>query len=515
MIVLLFKSFGYLQTLIALGFALFFLTLTGAGRRELGLRIWIVFVLLTIVSFFSPTLWLVHLVAFMMIPAMARTRRDVALMLIVASLASPPFYNALALGDLRLVRWSVQSTLALGALFGFAIARGPIMKPKLGADMPFLLLMVLLVVVAARESSATNVAREICTAIGNFAVPYWVITRSLNPWTDSRRLMLWITAACAMISVIALYEAMTSWPLYRIAGSLFEFRGAGMFVMRMGFMRAAGPLANSTVLGFVLAFGFAAAILSRRWFHSAAHQGWVVALIGAGVIASQSRGAMLGAAMAALLLAIYNPRGRKGMLALVAIVLATLLSLLMIGLTTYEATAADTITYRRQLMQRGIEEFWKHPLAGDTIAAVTERLRDLTTGEHIVDFVNTYLYFALFTGIFGAIAFLYVLLRPSMGLWWAKDRLPDDPDYITMARFCFAVLIASAFMLGFTSLSDRMATTLVAMIGLAGIVAKPGRRPEPKRAPLPVAEPAFPGLPGGAMDEMRLPQIREQELPRG
>lgn len=513
MIVLLIKSFGYTEALLAFAYGLFFLTLTADARRELGLRVWLVFAILTIFCFFAPALLVIHLIAFAIIPMMGRTRRDVALLLIVAMLATPAFNSVITFEGLKLVRWSVQNSLGLGALFAFAIARGPIMRRQPRADTPFYLLMLLLVVVAARESSVTNFLRELSTALVSFAVPYWVITRGINPSTDTRRLLLWISAAAAMIGVVAIYEAMTAWPLYRTAGSLFDQRGSGMFVMRMGFMRAAGPLSNSTVLGFVLAFAFVAAILARPAFRTAGHQSWVVAAIAGGIIASQSRGAMLGAAIAAMLLAIYNPRNRNGTLAFVAIGMAGIFSLLMIGLTYYEATAAETLSYRRQLVQRGVEEFWKHPFAGDTIAAVTQRMSDLTTGEHIVDFVNTYLYFALFTGIFGVLTFLYLILRQPVSLWRMQRRLPANRDHMMMARFCFAILLSSALMLGFTSLSDRMATILIAVAGLAGSITAPRRQAKQEAAVAPPLD-GMPivGLPTGT-DEIRLPQIREGRLP--
>lgn len=511
MIVLLIKSFGYTEALLAIAFALFFLTLTAEARRELGLRVWLVFAILTLFAFLAPALWMLHLAAFAVIPIMARTRRDVALLLIVAMLATPPFYSVITVDGLKLVRWSVQNTLGIGALFAFMIARGPIVRRKARADTPFYLLMMLLVIVAARESSVTNFLRELTTALVSFAFPYWVITRALNPSTDTRRLLLWISAAAAMIGVIAIYEALTAWPLYRAAGHLFDSRGSGMFVMRMGFMRPSGPLSNSTVLGFVLAFAFVAAILSRPSFRSAGHQAWVVLAIGGGVIASQSRGAMLGAAIAAMLLAIYSPRKRNATLAFVAIGLAAIFSLLMLGLTYYEVTAAETLSYRRQLIHRGIEEFWKHPFAGDTVAAVTRRMSDLTTGEHIVDFVNTYLYFALFTGIFGALTFLYIILLPPISLWRMRRRLPADRDHVMMARFCFAILLSSALMLAFTSLSDRMATILIAVTGLAGTITAARQRQQGPAMPPPDAAPII-HMPGRS-DDIRLPEIRESRLP--
>ena len=512
MIGILLKSIVYVVALAMVGYTIFFLSLNARARRELGFLVPAIFVVLTIVAFLSPSQWVLHAAALTIIPAFARTRRDAAMLLIIASMATPPFYTVLVFEGLKLVRWSVQNSLALGALFAFAIARGPIIARKPRADVPMLLLLALFVVVAARESSFTNFLREICTALFTFGVPYWVVTRSIDPMTDSRRLLLWISAAATMIGVISIYESMTAWPLYRAAGSLFDLHGAGMFVTRMGFMRAAGPLTNSTVLGYVLAFAFIAAILSRRCFRSGGAQARVVTIISAGLLASQSRGAMLGAAVAVLMLLLFNPRGRTGAIAVLGVVVASLFSLIMLGMTYFEASAADTLDYRKQLMARGIEEFREHPLLGDTLDAVSARLSDLTTGEHIVDFVNTYLYFALLAGVFGALLFLAVILIPPITLWRARRRLPAEPEYLALARFCFAFLIASAMMLGFTSLSDRMTVLLMSAVGLAGTITAPRRRP---------AAPALTSLPAsgriGALedDEIVLPAIREERLPSG
>lgn len=511
MIVVLIKAFAYVTVLLLCGYAAFFLALTNKARQELGSTLLPAFLTLTLFSFFSPSLWFLHLVALGLIPLLARTRRDVALLLIVTSLATPTFYTVIVVDGLKLVRWSVQNSLALGAILAFAIARGPIFRRKASADIPLFLLMALMVIVSARESSVTNFARAACSTLLSLGMPYWVVTRGIDPATDSRRLLLWLSAAATMIGVVVFYEAMTAWPLYQSAGSLFDQRGSGMFVLRMGFMRAAGPLSNSTVLGYVMACAFIAAILSRRCFRSALHHGAVVAIIGVGIVASQSRGAMLGAAVAVVLLVLFNPRGRTGAMATFAVAVAGLFALLMVGLTYYEGTAAETLSYRRQLVARGLEEFWKHPLAGDTIAAVSKRMSDLTTGEQIVDFVNTYLYFALFTGIFGAIAFLAVLLIPSVGLWRRRRRMPKDRDHLGLARFCFAVLLSSALMLGFTSLSERMTALLMAAAGLAGSIVAPRR--QPGLATGTAGPRALPGIgPDGAGD-LLLPQLRERDLP--
>lgn len=514
MLVLLLKAFVYVTVLLLAGYAAFYLALGKRGRKETGAVLPAIFVGLAFLCFFSPSPWLLYLAAFALIPVLARTRRDVAIMLTIVLIATPPFQTIWVFEGLKLVRWNVQNALTLGGLFAFAIARGPIIRRKPRADLPLLLLVALLVIVAARESSFTNFLRETVTVLLNVALPYWVITRGIDPLADSRKLMLWITGAATMIATVATYEAVTRWPLYRVAGALFDQHGSGMFVMRMGLMRATSTLANSTVLGYVLSFAFIAALLARRSFRSPLHHGGVVIIIAAGIVASQSRGAMLGAGAGLVLLTLFNPRSRTILPAVLSVGCAAIFALLIVVLTRFETTAADTIDYRRQLMARGLQEFRRHPLSGDTIVAVTDRMRDLTTGEQIVDFVNTYLYFALFSGAFGALIFLLVLLIPPIGLWRRRRRLPADPDCLALARLCFAFLLATALMLAFTSLSDRMTALLISVAGLAGTILAPARKTERIGQTL-AAEPDLPGLPRleTAGRDTRLPALREQELP--
>jgi len=517
LIVALIKAFVYAAALLLAGYMAFYVALTAKARKEAGYLLPTVFIGLAFLCFFSPSPWILNAAAIGLVPALARNRRDVAIWLMVVLIATPPFHTVLVFEGLKLVRWSVQNSLAIGALLAFGIARGPIIRRRPVADLPLLLLVIVLIIVAARESSFTNFLRETFTVLLNVAVPYWVVTRGIDPLTDSRKLLLWISGASAMIAMVSIYESITYWPLFRIAGALFDQHGSGMFVMRMGLMRATGPLANSTVLGYVLAFGFTVVLLARRSFRSPLHHAGVIAIVSGGIIASQSRGAMLGAAAALVLLTLFNPRSRSALPAFLALGSAGMFAGLIAFLTRHEATAAGTVDYRRQLMERGLQEFRRHPLSGDTIAAVTERMRDLTTGEQIVDFVNTYLYFALFGGIFAAIAFLLVLLIPTTGLWRRRHRLPKDPDLVALARMCFAFLLATALMLVFTSISERMTALMISVAGLAGtIIAPRGRSLSAGAARSGAAGgDALPqlgqiGQPGA--DDF-LPQLRERELP--
>ena len=148
-----------------------------------------------------------------------------------------------------------------------------------------------------------------------------------------------------------------------------------------------------------------------------------------------------------------------------------------------------SVDYRAQLWQRGLEEFRERPLLGDSYRDVVARMPDLIQGEGMVDFVNSYLYFALLVGLLGLVMFILFLGVPSVRIWLARRKLAQGRLELDVAAFCFGALVSAAVMFALTSFIPRAALLVMIVTGFAGALIKPlgNGPPLQSRAPWPSA----------------------------
>ena len=138
-----------------------------------------------------------------------------------------------------------------------------------------------------------------------------------------------------------------------------------------------------------------------------------------------------------------------------------------------EGTGAGN--YRSELFRRGMEEFWKSPIFGDSFTNVVARMQDMIQGEGIVDFVNSYLYFALFAGGIGLVLFCLSFLIPIFRLASIRTQLIPGSADRDVAGFCLALLASGAVMLAFTSYPQRPSIFLLIASGIALMMRVPRR----------------------------------------
>jgi O-antigen ligase len=309
------------------------------------------------------------------------------------------------------------------------------------------------------------------------------MTRSIRNAGVARRTLLWFGAITAALSMVIIFGAVTHWPLYSLA---YDHLGVGQNLMlqkmRGGFARAEGPFGDATVAGFAMALGFLSLVVSRKEFRSFEFHIAILCLALAGLAATQARGAWLGAAVGFVAAIVYGRSETGSTLTRQAMIAAaaggsTALAIASLGMAGRAADAADSASYRSVLLERGIEEFWRNPLFGIPHAQLELHLADLRQGEHIIDFVNSYLYYSLVGGIFGLILFALPFIRVPIGVWRVRGVKRISPDLRTYFCYCFAALAAQAVMLAFTSLAEVQTLLLIGTFGMAGIRFAPDRRP--------------------------------------
>ncbi len=293
------------------------------------------------------------------------------------------------------------------------------------------------------------------------AMPYFLVSRSLNSPEDLRRFLLAIVFSGFVLAIVATIEVRLHWLMYKqIEDNLgISARINAYSKMRGGMLRAPATFPESLALGNYLVLAGVALLALRTSF--ATKQKFYIALtvIGVGLLAPNSRGALVGFGIGLLAYDVY--RRRYGALTVKLVVgglLYTTLQMLA-QFSTYFASLAGqgsgeqaSSDYRVLLLHRGLEEIRKHPMIGVNMGQAVKNLSDLTQGEGIVDLVNGYITYGLILGYSGIVGILLVFVSLCGGMIAIRKRLRDNDMLLDIGAFAFAIAtltIAQTFYVGF------------------------------------------------------------------
>jgi hypothetical protein len=488
------KAALYITILSLLGICIFYWCLSGQLRTEVGKKFIVFSIIIPVVSFASPNILLFNIIIFTLIPLVAKKRQYIAPVYIFSYLTLPFVDYLFSPGGIYIVTYSVGTSLGLGAILALFMRGSGSAKSSIVTDLPFLTLFLVLTFASARDTTATNTIRVVLDNLLSFGIPYFVISRSIRNWSDAKLALIGLIAATVVLSVIATYESLRAWPLYRVVWFHYNIpltSGASV-KLRGGLLRSAGPFPEPTSFAFCLCIGVIANLVIGNIFRSAAHRGLIAIITLLGILAPQSRGAWIG--LAAGILAADLCRRRYAAVGRNLVILGIAGALVVAGATVSSRIAdlaglspagEGTIDYRSQLFDRGMDEIRKKPLIGDPPAVVLVKLRDLTQGEGIVDFVNAYIYLALISGLIGLGVIILALGGQLTLAWRIHERMGRTALERDLSAFVFAALVSMIIMLAFTSLGGRNMGMLVAMMAFTGTLANISRRPGSKLVLLP------------------------------
>jgi O-Antigen ligase len=476
------KNLIFIELMIAIGTAIFYILSARATRRDVGIMPGIVFGLMAAIAFLSPNLIVAYIAVGLIPLAFGRTKVQVGIIVAAGLFALPTLPTNLMLGTAWLFPWTMQTTVALGGLIAMLVAPGRMGRAPPWADASMIMVILVLIFIDARAGAPIGYLRGFATYFFDYAIPVFLITRCARNPTEWRTLLAAIAAIGCILAAVVLYEARGGWPLYSPLYGHYGFPVESVVKFRGGVMRAYGSLEEATALGATLVICFCAALAARRAFASNLAYVAIVSLIAVGTLAPQSRGGMIGIAVAFVVSSFY----RRGIGSVTQVGLAgLLLSGIYVGTTVFGSFGAQISTsleeaqgsgdYRTQLLRRGMQEFWKNPIIGDNYANVVARMQDMVQGEGMVDFVNTYLYFALFAGAVGLVIFCVSFLVPMARLVTIRRALPPGSAEREVAGFCLAVLMSAAVMIVFTSYLKRPSIFWLASASLAMMIVVPRR----------------------------------------
>lgn len=492
------KNLVFLSVLLVIGMALARWALSRAANKVWPTRLLAVPLYPVFIGYLSPNAY-IFMAALALVPILvARDKRDVAAVMLVLFATTPTFRVTFGeAGRLLLITDSVAA-VGVGSLIALMMKPGQTVKSGYGVEVLMGVLLVAIFVIAeARDTTLLTYVRQTVSTGLIVVAPIYVLTRTVRTRADLEYLSIAIVTAAVALGVIGMYEGLRTWPLYQgIVAKLDQVQMMSLTRrVRGGFMRAPGPFAESTSFGFYLTLVLLFAI-STDVYRSMFRKLVVIGVIGMAVFLTQSRGAWIGL-LVGLIAMLFHLRktGLATGLVLAAVLGYGVLSVIPTQGTVAELTgqaggSADTATYRKQLLERGLEESRGHRLIGQDLATVRLRLEDMRQGEGIIDFVNFYLYALLTTGLVGLFVFLAIsvhalkrtLPRPSY-------RRPRDRDARDAASHAlFAAMAAAMTMVAFTSLGDKNVIWYSIIIGLAGATGRllHNQRSETRR-PAPLA----------------------------
>ena len=301
------------------------------------------------------------------------------------------------------------------------------------------------------------------------AVPYFVLSRLIRNPGDLDLCFRAILLASLILAAIAIMATLKQWDFYRFKEPPSVFLIPDV---RSGLMRIAGT-ANTHSLGYHLAIGILVLEYLKKRLALGFLRLWLFrAMLLAGLLSTDSRGALLALLVAFLtygIISIRSAGARRTMLAsLVVVVVGTGLWLI----TTDDASSVDaynSVGYRQLLLQVSVDHILSNPLFGDLHFMSDPKFSLLRQGQGIIDITNFYLQIALSFGLVG-LALLIGIFAPTLfrlvGFVGALAANEEHAETRRMATIIISALVGWFVLVATTSdiaLTFHLGLTLVAL----------------------------------------------------
>jgi len=475
------KTLFYIDALLLIGLLAWRSSLREPYRNIVRFRTVAIILLTPVVALFSRSINIYCVYLFCAAAFTSRSKADVCALYMLMFSLSPALLIHLSAGSLYLIEFTTLHAINLGALVGFLITRGKTARGKLALDILAWLPVIFGVIGAIADYKLTSFLRPFISYSILIIIPYFIISRSITTREELDRVMLYFMTGAVLASVVAVFEVLRTWPLYQPYQRALGLEGgiSKTLFVRNGALRVTGPFLDSTALGMFLAVSLSVLPSMRHQLGRLAWFGFM-GVMALGLLATQSRGAWVGAA--AGLAVVMIARGRIGLLFGGGIAVAgAWMAKTMISNRPTDIHAAETAQYRLDLLKSGWRQFLNHPLFGQSRTSLEANMVDLTQGQGIIDFVNSHLYIALISGAVGLMAWLVAWATPAMISWSAARAARRDPGY--PAGLVPLAMLATAFVsLTFTSMVDRNGLWLVLATALAAPCAAVTRQQMATRA---------------------------------
>lgn len=300
-----------------------------------------------------------------------------------------------------------------------------VVRPS-GVGIPALFLAVYILYTAIVMGAASNLTgglRFLVDQILIIGVPYFAFHSIIRDRDDVVLLFQYFLVASLILAAVAIVSLAINSDMYA-SFSVFpaEFRGGRLRI-------------NTTIGTHALAFHLACALVILEFLKHRIRISWLhlmairIVLL-AGMVSADSRGALLGLAVAAVTYQLIMMRS----VAARALLLSALFVAGGIGawwLTQGDVTSYDdhnTFSYRQELLLTSVKQILSNPIFGDPNFVMSGAFDHLVQGQGIIDITNLYLQIGLSFGLFGLLLFCIVFVVPCLAGMWRLLRSERDRD---------------------------------------------------------------------------------------
>lgn len=350
------------------------------------------------------------------------------------------------------------------------LGRSPVDRMVLGY-------LCLLSVLSFRDTSVTDGMRSIVSFWIDIFLPYYVASRSIRDMEGLRYALVGYVLGAMLLVPVAAFEAVQGWRLYPAAVNALGLNGNlfGMYLVRSGFLRPAGSVVNSIVLGYALVIALGFFLYLKGLLHKPLHRWLGLSVLVIGILASLSRGPWVGAGFLLLVFVLLGPLrvGRLAQLLLFGSAALLILAQLPYGqlfidmLPLIGTVEQGNVEYRADLLTNALPVIERHLWFGSAHFLEAPELQVMMQGEGIIDIVNSYVGVALHSGVTGlalfAGAFIAALFQLRRGMRLARQV---EQDAVVLGCVLWATL--AAIMLIIYTVSSIFVIPIVywAVIGL-------------------------------------------------
>ena len=308
--------------------------------------------------------------------------------------------------------------------------------------------VLLLTALQFRNTEVTNVMRAGTLNALDVLIPYFAFSRAVTSMADIRKIFLAFVIAVLPLSLIAIVELAKGWHLYAALATSWE-TGAS-YLRRDGLLRATASSSTSISLGFIIMVAVGCMLAIWHTVQSSRFKGIVLATLAAGLISSLARGPWVGLAVLVLVYLAMGPGAiaNLGVLAVIGAVGLALLSLIPEGMRLFDflpfvgSVDVGSVSYRQKLFDHAILVIQQFPLFGTPDYRATPEMLEMMNSEGMIDIVNTYLEFAMRSGLVGLSMFVGVFATILLRLWRTlKFHGVRDANFNTCVRASIATLI--------------------------------------------------------------------------
>ena len=380
----------------------------------------------------------------------------------------------------------------------------------------------MMMVLTVREvPNLTSWLRAVFVLTVSMVLPYLAASRRMPSVASIEQAVRALVSSHVPMAMIGLLAAVVGWAIYDYPEArLFQPRAIG-YISRAGLMRSGGPLGGAPIVfGTLMMMGAAMALGLRGRFDKTWQFAAVLGACCVGLVASVSRGPMVGLALALVAYQISQPKPGRSLARLAVIAPVVLLPFVLFtstGRTLYTllpfigSDSEGTVDYRQQLLENGLIVVGRNPVFGSATFLETPEMQTLIQGQGIIDLVNTYLHWTLQYGLITAAPISAALLLAGAKTFRLCRRLdPQDEAALRWRRLgggLFAAQVGLVVTLATVSLDLLLSFMTWLFLGLqvaylrtvnawlAERAAAPALAPTTDMAPDPAPEPVLvPGL---------------------